>query len=810
MHYQAKIIIPLPIANHEFSYIVPNDMIGRVKIGCRVIVEFGSKRLLTGIVSYIEGNEEPNTNLKTIRQLLDEEPIFSEQNIRIWRQIATYYLCSIGSVMRAVMPSFLRLEAETIIKMMKDMADLPSLTDKEYKLIEVLLSKKNISISQADRILGFRTLSYVRSLVDKGVVETVDEIQETFRLPTVDFVKPKFDSSDQVFCQELKASLKRAKKQLIAIETIIYNERADNAHYSKKELATIASYPALRELEKKGLIEIYSKDIVSECVEGEYSDLHNLSLKQKEALADIKDIFKEKRTCLLHGYTGSGKTEIYSHLIKETLSSGKSVLMIVPEIGLTGQLVGRLQRWFPNELLVYHSAQSTRNKIIARKRILETETPLLIVGTRSSVFLPFRELGLVMIDEEHDSSLRQVDTVPHYSAKVVSAFIAQEFDSKILLGSATPSIETYAMAVSEKIGLVELSERYGGVGLPKVELINIKEMYHKKRMRGHFSLELIDKIEKTLICGQQVIIFQNRRGYSRSLSCEECGEVFKCKRCNLPLIYHKHSDLLRCHYCGYSRKFSSNKCSKCGGSKIDFSGFGTEQVEAEAKALFSQYRTARLDLDTAKGKDKFAGIIEEFENKEIDILVGTQIIAKGIDFSNVGLVAVLNADNLACISDYRAVEVACQTLWQIAGRAGRRVQGEVVCQTYDTEQEWLLCVSTNDYRRFFRSQMQERYAFHYPPYYKLLEVTFTSKNSQLLKNKSNLFVEHLTEKTNFEIIGPYTSSTIFYRNMYQETVLLKTPNTIPISSTADTVTQVFLSILSETESKGISIRFDIL
>ena len=531
-------------------------------------------------------------------------------------------------------------------------------------------------------------------------------------------------------------------------------------------------------------------------------------MKQQQTVEAVEKVFAERRTALLFGVTSSGKTEIYIDLILKELEKGKSVLYLVPEIGLTTQLVSRLKGIIGDKLLVYHSRMNDSERVEVWNEVSATDCRV-VIGARSALFLPFRHLGLIVVDEEHDTSYRQIDTMPHYTAKSATAFLAQIFDAKILLGSATPSIETYAMASVGRIGLVRLDERYGEIRMPDIELIDLREMYHKKRMRGHFSLELIDAINATLSEGQQVILFQNRRGYSLTLECRDCGFVAKCNRCDVSLTYHKHIGALKCHYCGFLVYDSAKVCRRCGSHAVHYSGFGTEQVETEAQALFPEAKVGRLDFDTTRRRRSFEDIIRRFETQHLDIMVGTQMIAKGLDFSNVGLVAVLNADNLLNFTDFRVEENAFQTLVQISGRAGRRQAGRVMIQTYSPDSELMKSVSANDFERFFTIQMQERHTFRYPPYCRMTTLTLKHRDNNLLTRASDYLADSLRNNEIFEVLGAESPPISKINNTFIRNIIIKTDAKHPLSKVNSAIVKHIEAFKRNTEYKQVGVFVDV-
>ncbi|MDR1544658.1 MAG: primosomal protein N' [Prevotellaceae bacterium] len=624
----AEIILPLPLAQ-TYTYIVPQEFEPQISVGQRVAVNFGAKKIYIGIVLRLFecGIEK---KYKNILQVLDNEPIITEQQLKLWQTLSEYYCAPLGDIYTAAVPADLR----------KD---------------------------------------------------------------------------------------KRVKSR--------------------------------------------SKPIKADC------EAKILTEQQTETYQKILELFKEKSTVLLHGITSSGKTEIYIQLIINALQQEKNALFLTPEIGLTSQLMERLQRIFGEKLLVYHSKITDSQRVKVWETLLQNTENKVVIGTRSSVFLPFKNLGLIVIDEEHDPSFKQSDASPRYNAKSVAGFLAKDFGAKILLGSATPSVESYSNAQFGKYGLAMLETRYNDIQLPEIQLIDTKESYRKKRMKGHFSLELIDVISETLAKKEQVILFQNRRGFSLALECPECGWVQKCKNCDVPLTYHRLSNSLSCHYCGYTVG-NQRFCRECGCVGLTDKGFGTEQVQSEAQLLFPNFKVARLDSDAAKKKNSFAEIIATFEHKNIDILVGTQIVSKGIDFSNVGLAAILNADNLMNFPDFRAHENAFQTLVQISGRAGRQERGKVAVQTFSPDLPLLNFVCSNDYPNFFKAQMAERHLFNYPPYCRLTKISLKHKDKDFVRSAAEKLAEILRENADFSVLGPDNPPVEKVQFLFYRDILLKISNLI--------------------------------
>ena len=803
----ANIILPFQL-NDTYTYYVPQAMEDNICVGQRVIVSFGAKRFFTGIV-YSLGEASNVADLKPIAEIIDNKPIVSQNQLLYWRRLADYYICSLGDIMRLALPSALRLQSDTTVIINEEITP-DNLSDKESFVYSILQNKNGLKINDLAKQCDFRPLPVLRTLFERNIVHFDETITERYREKTIDIVTPNFDIYDTELIDKTIATIRRAKKQIELLERIIALSLEYSDGIPKNKLKADDSYSesAFKSLVDKQLITIEHR-VVSRVLFDKSSEQPNtLTIKQQQTVEALEKVFAERRTALLFGVTSSGKTEIYIDLILKELEKGKSVLYLVPEIGLTTQLVSRLKGIIGDKLLVYHSRMNDSERVEVWNEVSATDCRI-VIGARSALFLPFRHLGLIVVDEEHDTSYRQTDTMPHYTAKSATAFLAQIFDAKILLGSATPSIETYAMASVGRIGLVRLDERYGEIRMPDIELIDLREMYHKKRMRGHFSLELIDAINATLSEGQQVILFQNRRGYSLTLECRDCGFVAKCNRCDVSLTYHKHIGALKCHYCGFLVYDSAKVCRRCGSHAVHYSGFGTEQVETEAQELFPEARVGRLDFDTTRRRRSFEDIIRRFETQNLDIMVGTQMIAKGLDFSNVGLVAVLNADNLLNFTDFRVEENAFQTLVQISGRAGRRQAGRVIIQTYSPDSELMKCVAANDFERFFTIQMQERHLFRYPPYCRMTTITLKHRDNNLLTRASDYLADSLRNNEIFEVLGAESPPISKINNTFIRNIIIKTDAKYPLVKVNPVIVKHIEAFKRNTEYKQVGVLVDV-
>ena len=803
----ANIILPFPL-NDTYTYYVPQAMEEHICVGQRVIVSFGVKRFFTGIV-YSLGEASNVADLKPIAEIIDNKPIVSQNQLLYWRRLADYYICSLGDIMRLALPSALRLQSDTTVIINEEITP-DNLSDKESFVYSILQNENGLKINDLAKQCDFRPLPILRTLFERNIVHFDETITERYREKTIDIVTPNFDIYDTELIDKNITTIRRAKKQIELLDRIIALSLEYSDGIPKNKLKADDSYSesAFKSLVDKRLITIEHRVVSRVLFDKSSEQPKTLTMKQQQTVEALEKVFAERRTALLFGVTSSGKTEIYIDLILKELKKGKSVLYLVPEIGLTTQLVARLKGIIGDKLLVYHSRMNDSERVEVWNEVSATDCRV-VIGARSALFLPFRHLGLIVVDEEHDTSYRQTDTMPHYTAKSATAFLAQIFDAKILLGSATPSIETYAMASVGRIGLVRLDERYGEIRMPDIELIDLREMYHKKRMRGHFSLELIDAINATLSEGQQVILFQNRRGYSLTLECRDCGFVAKCNRCDVSLTYHKHIGALKCHYCGFLVYDSAKVCRRCGSHAVHYSGFGTEQVETEVQALFPEARVGRLDFDTTRRRRSFEDIIRRFETQNLDIMVGTQMIAKGLDFSNVGLVAVLNADNLLNFTDFRVEENAFQMLVQISGRAGRRQAGRVMIQTYSPDSELMKCVAANDFERFFTVQMQERHTFRYPPYCRMTTLTLKHRDNNLLTRASDYLADSLRNNEIFEVLGAESPPISKINNTFIRNIIIKTDAKHPLSKVNPVIVKHIEAFKRNTEYKQVGVFVDV-
>ncbi|WP_347051944.1 replication restart helicase PriA [Flavobacterium olei] len=808
--YFIEVILPLSLAK-TFTYKISEAEYDFIKKGMRVAVPFGKSKIYTALVLDVHENAPTLYEAKEIHQILDEQPIATEIQIKHWLWVANYYMCAIGDVYRGAFPSGLLLESETIISHKADVIVNDSeLSDDEFLIYEALHHQSSLKVQEIASILNKKNiLPILQKLIAKDIIFLDEEIKETYKPKLVRYVKlhSKYESDNGL--AELLNVLKNANKQKEIVLMYFQLSASEKKPITVKKLTEVAnaSATAVKSLVEKEIFEEYflQQDRVS--YEGEKTEKElQLSEAQQKAFLAIKDSFTEKEVSLLHGVTSSGKTEIYIKLIEEYLQTGKQVLYLLPEIALTTQLVSRLRLHFGDRVAVFHSKYSNNERVEVWRQTLEnSEKAQIVIGARSALFLPFNDLGLLIVDEEHEQTFKQTDPAPRYHARDAAIVLANFHNAKVLLGSATPSIETYFNTQNNKYGLVTLAERYKNVRLPEVVLVDLKDKHFRKKMTGHFSDVLIDEIAEALSLGEQIILFQNRRGYSPIIECLTCGHVPHCQQCDVSLTYHKNKNQLRCHYCGYSIAKPTN-CHSCSSIDLTTKGFGTEQIEQELVSLFPKAKTGRMDQDTTRGKFGFEKIIDTFKNREIDILVGTQMLAKGLDFDNVSLVGIMNADNMLHHPDFRAFERSFQMMTQVAGRAGRaEKQGKVVIQTYNPSHNTIQQVTDHNYIGMYKEQLYDRQIYKYPPYFRIIKLTLKHKDFDKLKEGSMWLYQVLSQNLGMPVLGPEEPAISRIRNEYIRTIVIKIPQNLHLGNTKKTIQKMLNSFEAVAQYRAIKV-----
>lgn len=812
--YCIDVILPIPL-KQTFTYEVNKDEARFLKPGMRVAVPFGKAKIYTGIVLNIHQQTPQGYEIKSIDQILDEFPVINEFQIQHWQWMASYYLCTLGEVLKAAIPNGFLLESETIITLNTNATIAVSeLNDLEFLVLEALQSQLSLHINDIRSILDRKNvMGVLTNLIEKKHIVVQEEVHEKYRPKIKRFIKLSSHYSSQENLKDLLDTLSRAPKQREVIMTLLMlsskeNKAIESVLLQKKSNSNSA---VINKLIAKEILEEYfiQKDRVEFNLE-KNAPIKNLSAAQTQALDEINTSFIKNDITLLQGVTSSGKTEIYVQLIDYAIKQGKQVLYMLPEIALTTQLISRLQNYFGEKISVYHSKYSISERVEVWNNVLDHKAKAqIIIGARSSLFLPFSKLGLLIVDEEHEPSFKQYAPSPRYNGRDSAVVLAKYHGAKLLMGSATPSLESFFNATNNRYGLVTLKKRFGNVLMPEIELVDVKEKHRKKLMKGHFSDRLLEEINEALKNKEQVILFQNRRGYSPIIECTTCGISPQCPNCDVSLTFHQYKNQLRCHYCGYhTSKMIS--CIACGNETLDSKGFGTEQIELELKELFPDHQIARMDQDSMKGKHAYAKIIEAFELKEIDILVGTQMLAKGLDFRNVSLVGVMNADNLLNFPDFRAHERSFQLLQQVAGRAGRtKKRGKVIIQTYNPYHQILQQVSTNNFEEMYQQQLEERYRYKYPPFYRMIKITLKDRSFQKMDKASLWLANALKMKLMEQVLGPETPPVGRVRNLFITHILIKIPKEQSLKATKNFITSMLKSFNAIKEFSSVRLTVDV-
>lgn len=810
------VILPLALAN-SYTYLVPKDMEDDVRIGVRVIVSFGAKKIYTALIYRIHNEKPEFFEPKEIVAVLDDKPVVRNSQIKLWEWIASYYQCTLGEVYKAALPAGLKLESETVIALSEEFVAESALKPKEQQLLDLFAVKSKLSVEDVNKALQLKnSFPLIKRLMDMGALMVSEEVKGKFKPKCEVYVSLSSECSDEDSLRCVFDRLKGAKKQLDLLMFYLNESRffskTEAREVSKKELLGKGGFSAavFSALVEKNIFATYNKEVGRlGFATGSLVEAAPLSDAQAAAYREIVRQFREKQTVLLHGVTSSGKTEIYIHLIKEMLKLDKQVLFLLPEIALTTQITNRLKRVFGTQLGVYHSKFSDNERVEIWNNLLSDNGYKIILGVRSSVFLPFRDLGLVIIDEEHENSYKQYDPAPRYNARNAAVMLAYFSRAKVLLGSATPSVESYYAAKCGKFGLVELFSRFGDVNMPEIIVADVAEARRKKEMTGLFTETLLKHMSDALSRKEQVILFQNRRGFAPYVECRSCSAVPKCKNCDVSLTYHKFSNQLSCHYCGYTY-MKPDKCPACGNPTLDTVGFGTEKIEEEVRSVFPEARVARLDLDVAKSRKNFETVIADFESGKIDVLVGTQMISKGLDFERVRVVGILNADMLLNYPDFRSHERAFQLMAQVSGRAGRKNgQGLVVIQTTAPEHVVMKQVENNDYEGMFDMQVEERQLFNYPPYFRLVYIYVKGRDERVVDGAANYLAQCMKATFAHRIVGPDRPVIPRVQNMYIRKIMVKFEQNISADKAKSVMREYVDHTLATDAFKSVIIYFDV-
>ncbi|MBN2698647.1 MAG: primosomal protein N' [Bacteroidales bacterium] len=781
----AEVILPLAV-DGSFTYAVPDSLAGQVKKGARVLVQFGKKKIYSAVVRDLTHQPPGGFKPKFILSVLDELPIINDYQFRLWDWMVSYYMCTPGEVMKAALPSGLRLESESTVRIKRGYDRVHDLSYPELLLYEIIKDHESLSVKAIEAVeLEENPLKVLKGLLEKGAVQTDESVRESYKPRTVTHIGFTAEYADEQKLSRVLDGLDRAPKQRALIEMLVWEleEAFKTISYGSTIQRKVlidrgAGSSALTALLQKGIIESTERKEPAGPATGEETRPYavTLTLEQGEVLNSIREQFKNYQTVLLQGVTSSGKTELYFRLISETLKAGRQVLYLLPEIALTAQMVERLKEAFGSMVEVYHSRFSDSDRTGIYRDLLNDpgkESCRIILGARSALFLPFRNLGLIIVDEEHENSYKQSDPAPRYHARDTANVLALFHNARVLLGSATPSFESFYNARREKFGFAKLTTRFGDVELPEVIIADSREAGRKKKMVSHFTPELMQAMKEALDRREQIMLFQNRRGYTNYLVCSNCGHIPRCRHCDVSLTYHKSSGKLECHYCG-AREPVPSVCGQCHQGALVMKGFGTEKIEDELKILFEGVRIGRLDTDSARTRKGYEKIVHDFATGKMDILVGTQLISKGFDFENVSLVGVLDADGMLNFPDFRSFERSFQLISQVSGRAGRRKKrGKVIIQTTDPGHPVIRYLVKNDYEGLFNDQMEERRLFHYPPWTRMIRLLFRHRVPSILDGGAGLVARELKEVFGVRVLGPHAPPVLRIQDHYQKQLFIK-------------------------------------
>lgn len=810
----AQVILPLSLAN-TYTYLIPDEMITELKVGHRVVVEFASRKLYTGIIERIHHNYTESHQLKPILSILDENPIVNEHQLMLWRFIADYYMCSLGDVYRNAIPSALKLESETFIRLRRDKElIIEQLDEYETLIIQAVLNKTSISLKEIESFIPKKfIISTLKYLYDEQYIEIDEKITSKYKRKEIPYVKL-HDSleNDSEKLKEILLSIDKIDKQRNLLLQFLSLKTQNPKPVSKKELLEITnSSPAiLKALENKNILQVYY--IFSDRLKTYNDDiqqLNQLTNHQLKALEEINIGFKNQKPVLLFGVSSSGKTEIYIHQILQSIEQDKQVLLLLPEIAITTQIVYRLQKKFGNSVGVYHSKLSTNERVEVWMNCLQNKYNI-IIGTRASIFLPFSNLDLIIVDEEHDIAYKQNDLKPFFNAKDASIYLSKKLNINLLLGSATPSLESYYATKTDKFHLVELNERFYQSQTSEIELISLQEAYKLQEIQGEFSLNLIENIKQNKEKNLQSLIFVNRRGFSPVLECNTCGFSPKCPHCDVHLTFHKYSNDLKCHYCGY-REIKTKYCKVCNSTDNSTKGIGTQLIEEQLFDFFKSMKIERMDFDTMRKKDAYEKLFERLSLKDIDILVGTQMISKGLDFEAIGLVGVVRADALLQISDFRAEERAMQLLTQLIGRAGRRNErGKVIIQTFKKEALFYQFLVNQNLKEFYEKQLNERKEFFYPPFTKIIQLEIKHKKLDKVRSSASFLTKLLAQgiPTPY-LLGPVEQEHNRINNIYFNKIIVKIPPTLSLSKTKNFIKECVLKLKDYSATKQVLVVINV-
>lgn len=815
------VILPLALPQ-TYTYRVPYEWNEALVIGQRVIVQFGKgRKQYSAIVSNIHENPPKSYEAKYLEAILDDRPIIHPVQLEFWQWISEYYISNIGEVMTAALPGGLRLASETRILLHPEYKNtIELLKDDEYLIVEALEVRNVLNLKEIAEILDIKFVQpKVKALIENRLVMVEEEIKYRYKAKLVDYLRLSKSAQKEDRLQQIFDELEKAPRQLEALMSFIqlsqhFSSNPKEVKRLSLQKAINASSSLINELIRKDILELYQKEASRLNVKDISASIQQLTQPQQKAYEGILQHFKANKVALLHGITSSGKTEVYFHLIRDALKENKQVLYLLPEIALTSQMVQRLQAIFGEKVGVYHSRFNENERVELWNQVFnfkpnEEQRFQIILGARSALFLPFSHLGLIIVDEEHENTFKQYDPAPRYQARDAALVLANMQKANVVLGSATPSVESYYNAEEGKYGMVELNKRYGDIQVPEIQVVDMKEAQRKKRVKSHFSEELLEAMEQCLAEKKQVILFRNRRGYAPFMICETCGNSPQCKNCDVSLTYHKFKKELNCHYCGYHIALPKT-CPSCGDTNMRIKGFGTEKIEEELSIYLEKAKVKRMDLDTTRAKKAYHQIITAFEDREIDILVGTQMVAKGLDFENVGLVGILNADNMLHFPDFRAFERSFQLMTQVAGRAGRKGErGKVLIQAYHSDHQVIQQVINNDYRSMYTNELIERKNFQYPPFHRLIKITLRHRDRKSVHDAAQHMASSLKHVFGTRILGPEEPHIARIRNYYLQNILIKLEKKASLKKSKALLQEKLKDFSANDQYKSIRLGIDV-
>ena len=819
MKHYIDVLLPLPLANW-YTYSLPESLEGQVQTGSRVIVSFGPKKFYTALVANVHYCPPEGYEIKDVTEVLDTRPILLPQQFRLWKWMASYYLCTMGDVYKAALPSGMKLESETIVTANPDYEATTPLAPREQQVLDLLAQDPEQCITQLEKRTDAtrNILPVINSLLAKGAISVKEELKRNYKPKTEIRVKLSPDCQTEERLHQLFDELGRTPKRLALLMKYLelsgfFTDKASLREVSKKELLTRAdATPTIfNGLVEKGIFETYLYEVGRlDREQTRTVAINPLNPAQQAAYDAILSHFREKNVCLLHGVTSSGKTEIYIHLIRQAIENGQQVLYLLPEIALTTQITERLKRVFGGRIGIYHSKFPDAERVEIWLKQLRPEGHCdIILGVRSSVFLPFHNLGLIIVDEEHETTYKQQDPAPRYHARDTAIMLASIYGAKVLLGTATPSIDSYHNALAGKYGLVTLNERYKDIRLPEIRIVDIKELARKKMMNGPFSPELLAAVRQALERHEQVILFQNRRGFAPMIECKVCGWVPKCKNCDVSLTYHKGLNQLTCHYCGYTYAVPRS-CPACGSVELVNRGFGTEKIEDNIREIFPDAKVARMDLDTTRSRSAYERIIADFEAGKTHILIGTQMVSKGLDFDHVSVVGILNADNMLNYPDFRAHERAFQLMAQVAGRAGRRdKRGLVILQTKSPDLPVIHQVVTNDYKQMYEDQTAERKLFHYPPFCRFIYVYLKHRKEDVVTQAADTLAAWLRTAFGDKVLGPDKPPVGRIQMLFIKKIVIKLDLNMSGTKVRDYLLSVQRQLIEDERFRSLVVYYDV-